>query len=271
MGRRKKNDFQIDGQLTFDFCIEPSYQVVQANKLIGGKQMLKLNSAKIIRAAIMQIKPKDQEIKPYAVSITELAQLLGIPKNDLYRDVKGIAQDIFANPIYIKNDDKTGEFFAIPWVQLCGYQPDVGFVIQLNSVLKPWLLNLKEHYTQYPLENILAMKSVYAIRIFELLQEKHIGKQIPLEGVDIEISVQEIRECCGLEEEIDKKGNVVRQKKYEKFSHFRSRVLDTAVNEINRIESSNYHVSYKCIKTGRTVTSILFNLNVDYHLPLLKK
>ena len=271
MGRRKKNDFQIDGQLTFDFCIEPSYQVVQANKLIGGKQMLKLNSAKIIRAAIMQIKPKDQEVKPYAVSITELAQLLGIPKNDLYRDVKGIAQDIFANPIYIKNDDKTGEFFAIPWVQLCGYQPDVGFVIQLNSVLKPWLLNLKEHYTQYPLENILAMKSVYAIRIFELLQEKHIGKQIPLEGVDIEISVREIRECCGLEEEIDKKGNVVRQKKYEKFSHFRSRVLDTAVNEINRIESSNYHVSYKCIKTGRTVTSILFNLNVDYHLPLLKK
>ncbi len=270
MGRRKKNDFQIDGQLTFDFCIEPSYQVVQANKLIGGKQMLKLNSAKIIRAAIMQIKPKDQEIKPYAVSITELAQLLGIPKNDLYRDVKGIAQDIFANPIYIKNDDKTGEFFAIPWVQLCGYQPDVGFVIQLNSVLKPWLLNLKEHYTQYPLENILAMKSVYAIRIFELLQEKHIGKQIPLEGVNIEISVQEIRECCGLEAEIDKKGNVVRPKKYEKFSHFRERVLDTAVNEINRIESSNYHVSYKCIKTGRTVTSILFNLNVDYHLPLLK-
>lgn len=271
MGRRKKYDFQIDGQLTFDFCLEPSYQVVQANKLIGGKQALKLNSAKIIRAAIMQIKPKDQEINPYVVSIPELATFLGIPKNDLYRDITEIRDDILQNPVYIKSDDKTGEFDAIPWVQRCAYKPNVGFAIKLNSELKPLLLNLKEHYTQYPLENILAMKSVYAIRIFEMLQEKHIGKQIPLEGVDIEISVQEIRECCGLEEEIDKKGNVVRQKKYEKFSHFRSRVLDTAVNEINRIESSNYHVSYSCIKTGRTVTSILFNLNVDYHLPLLKK
>ena len=43
MGRGKK---VIDGQLSFDFSLDKDNYVVQANDLIGGKQALKLNSAK---------------------------------------------------------------------------------------------------------------------------------------------------------------------------------------------------------------------------------
>ena len=38
---------QVDGQISFDFCIDARNYVVQANNLIGGKQALKLNSAKL--------------------------------------------------------------------------------------------------------------------------------------------------------------------------------------------------------------------------------
>ena len=41
--------------------------------------------------------------------------------------------------------------------------------------MKPYLLGLQNNYTEYTLDNILAMKSVYGIRIFELLQEKTIS------------------------------------------------------------------------------------------------
>lgn len=64
----------------------------------------------------------------------------------------------------------------IPWVSKCEYQADVGVAIKLNDELKPLLLNLKERYTQYTLDNILTMKSVYAIRIFELLQKEYFQK-----------------------------------------------------------------------------------------------
>ena len=40
MARGKK---QIEGQLSFSFCLDTRNYVVQANDLIGGKQSLKLN------------------------------------------------------------------------------------------------------------------------------------------------------------------------------------------------------------------------------------
>ena len=52
--------------------------MVQANDLIGGKQALKLNSAKLIRAAIMQIVPEDEELNPYIVSIKKYLNYWGV-------------------------------------------------------------------------------------------------------------------------------------------------------------------------------------------------
>ena len=213
---------QIEGQLTFDFCLDKNNYVVQSNKLIGGKQALKVNSAKLIRAAIMQVVYDDQELKPYVVKIGDLAELLGVSKNNIYRDVESITDDIIKNPVYIRNGDgKNIKWIKIPWVSRCEYNSDIGIAIKLNNELKPFLLNLKEQYTQYSLENILSMKSVYAIRIFELLQERIKTKVIPKNGMRIELSVQYIRECCNCEE------------KYERFSQFKARVLDGAVSEIN--------------------------------------
>ena len=56
----KKKDYQLNGQLCFDFNTNTEHYVVQSNELLEGKQNLKLNSAKIVRALIMQIKPDDE-------------------------------------------------------------------------------------------------------------------------------------------------------------------------------------------------------------------
>ena len=244
---------QVPGQITFEeFCVNPSHYVVQANALIGGKQALSINAAKIIRAAIMQVVFEDEALKPYKISISDLAMLLGIHKNELYRDINDITDNIIENPVYIKviSGKKEG-WVKIPWVSQCEYNSDAGVAIQLNEKLKPYLLNLKERYTQYPLENILAMKSVYAIRIFELIQEKILDRILPKDGTDVTLSVETIRECCGCED------------KYPEFKSLRARVIDTAEKEINRV--TLYTVSHSYVKTGRSVTSIVFHVNMKYH------
>lgn len=249
MGRGHK---QIEGQMTFDFCLNSSYQVVQANQLIGGKQALKVNSAKLIRSAIMQVVAEDEELKPYVVTISELSKLFGVSESNLYRDINDITDDIISNPVQIRyQSGKKVAWVKIPWVSKCEYNSDIGVAIKLNDELKPFLINLKEHYTQYTLDNILSMKSVYAIRIFEMLQEKITTKLLPKGGKDITLSVQYIRECTDTED------------KYEKISHFKSRVIDPAVKEIN--EKTVYRVSYENIKSGKTVTAIKFHINVFYH------
>ena len=72
MARGKKN---IEGQLSFDFSLNSNNYVCQSNTLISGRQALKLNSAKLIRAAIMQIKYDDTELKPYVITIADLSEL----------------------------------------------------------------------------------------------------------------------------------------------------------------------------------------------------
>lgn len=249
-GRRKK---QIEGQLVFDFCLDANNYVVQANNLIRGKQALKINSAKLIRAAIMQVVREDSELKPYIITISELSELLNIPKSNIYRDIDSITDDIIKNPVFIKEEtDKKTRWIKIPWVTRCEYNSDIGVAIKLNDDLKPFLINLKEHYTQYTLENILVMKSVYAIRIYELLQSRIMSRVIPKDGTDIELSVQTVKECCGCE-----------SRSYNTFSNLKNRVIDVAMREIN--QKTLYTVSYTYIKNGRSVIGFLFHVNMQYH------
>ena len=250
MARGRK---QIEGQLSFDFCLDTRNYVVQANNLIGGKQALKLNSAKLIRAAIMQIVPEDAELESYIITIKDLAELLGVPASNIYRDIEEITDDIIKNPVYVREEKagKTIRFIKMPWVTRCEYKADAGVALKLNGDLKPFLVNLKEHYTQYTLDSVLAMKSVYAIRIYELIQSKIISRTLPKDGAEIEISVQEIRECCNCED------------RYPAFANFRDKVIDKAVNEINRV--TLYRVGYSYTKKGRAVVGIVFHLNMCYH------
>ena len=102
MGRGKKT---IEGQLSFDFNLDKSQYVVQANSLISGRQGLKLNSAKLIRAAIMQVVYDDVELKPYVITIPEIADLLGVSTSNVYRDIDEVTNDIISNPVFIKDID----------------------------------------------------------------------------------------------------------------------------------------------------------------------
>lgn len=246
-------NIQVDGQLCFDFCLDTNNYVCQANSLIGGKQALKINSAKIIRAAVMQVVRDDEDLRPYIISIAELAELLNISKSNIYRDIESIIDDILNNPVYIKEEtEKKVRWIKIPWVTRCEYNSNIGVAIKLNDELKPFLLNLREHYTQYTLDSILVMKSVYAIRLYELLQSKIMTKTIPKVGVDIELSVDTLKECCGCE-----------SKAYKSFSNFRNRVIDVAVKEIN--EKTLYILSYDYIKKGKSVIGMIFHINMKYH------
>lgn len=244
---------QIERQLNFDFCLDTRNYVCQANSLVGGKQALKLNSAKLIRAAIMQVVRDDEELKPYIITIAELAELLNVRKSNLYRDIDDITDDIMNNPVYIREKaDGKVRWIKIPWVTRCEYNSDVGVALKLNDELKPFLLNLKEHYTQYTLDSILVMKSVYAIRLYELLQSKIMTRILPRKDMDIELSVETLKECCECQ-----------SKAYNIFSNFRNRVIDIAVKEIN--EKTLFTLSYDYVKKGKSIIALIFHINMKYH------
>ena len=76
-------------------------------------------------------------------------------------------------------------------------------------------------------------------------------KILPRKGMDVELSVDYIREACDC------------QDKYKTFANLNNRVIKGAVEEINRVTLYQIDMSYK--KKGRSVSSIIFHLNMQYH------
>ena len=65
------------------------FYVIQANELVRSKQDdLTLLEAKLIRLAITQVLENDTDLKTYTCNVVDLANFLGIAKDNIYRDIK---------------------------------------------------------------------------------------------------------------------------------------------------------------------------------------
>lgn len=93
------------------------------------------------------------------------------------------------------------------------------------------------------------LKSIYAMRIYELITRN--VKNDVLVGQDIAISFL-------IDMPIVRKMTDTTNK-FARYSQFKTKVLDTAIKEINL--KTNYHVGYTEIKTGKMVTGFKFEVS----------
>ena len=252
-----KKEEQIEGQMSLAMCLNSEHYVVQSNNFVNTKQHLNKNEGKLIRTAIMQIKREDKELKPYVITVSEFADLIGTSKNDVYRDIRKICMGITKKPVEIKQKrEVTGkiveQWAAIPWTKRCEYDTGTGMIyITLNDELKPFLLDLQEQYTQYTLDNILGMKSQYGFRLFELIQSRIMARVIPKSGISVEVMLDDLRDSLGLEG------------KYKTFGSLRQKVIDAGVQDINTY--TLYRVTYDYIKERSKIIGLRFHVNMSYH------
>lgn len=220
--------------------------VVMSNDLIKSKSNLSLNEIKILRLAIMQVIKEDKDFQTYRVNITDLAKLLDIDKHNIYREADKITTSLLKEIVYIGDGNPKHKWKKFQWCSSCEYESGV-LTIKLHEDLKPYLLNLSELYTQYVLEDILNLKSVYSIRIYELIREEmKYQKVYANKEANIFLPIDVIRLSTDTED------------KYEKFAMFRARVIDAAINEIN--DKLQYYVTYEPVKESRKVIGFKFNI-----------
>lgn len=241
--------------------------VVQANELIRSKQdELTLMEAKIIRLAIAQIIETDIELRTFSCNVTELAKHLGISSENIYRDVELFARGITKKSIYVvdknspkkKNGKPNYEIF--PWVDYFRYR-DGEITIRLSDKLKPLLIGLSEHFTQYGYSNIISLPSTNSIRLLELLTSyeslvnldnnyKSYSPYSHIEKADNEIifTIEYLKEFFNC---VDK---------YAENKDFIKRVIAASVKAINE-KSTTHKVSYRTAKEGRKIGYVLFKIN----------
>ena len=154
---------------------EEDYKVVKHNSLVNikGKYQYSVNQLKLICHLIANIKPTDTNLEMKQIAIKDLG-FIG-EENYHYTYFKEEFVRLLEMPFQIPGTKKW-----VNWFSCLEY--DVGVIIyRFDPALKPYLLNLKDNFTSYQLKNILSLKSVYAIRMYELLKQYEVAKARTIE------------------------------------------------------------------------------------------
>lgn len=241
-----------------ELVLNSNYEVAMANSLIeNGINKLSATELKILRLAIMQSKKGDTELYEYEVSAQELSSFLNIDIKHLYKKLDTMTDNIIKSPVNIK-DPVTQKFHKQAWVDNCSYDNGL-LTIKLAEGLKPYILGLKKCFSKIRIEEYVGYKSKHTIIIRELLEAK-MGAKKPVGNdiTEISIPLKELKRITNTE------------KDYRNVSEFRSRVLNTAIKEINDYYLG-YHVTAKPYKNGRTIEGFDFIIESQAHYDYFSK
>ncbi|WP_084242363.1 replication initiation protein [Planomicrobium okeanokoites] len=222
--------------------MDKKYLVTQSNNLIEArhKNPLTAREQKIVLTMASMIEPNDKDFKDYRISVKEFSKMLGLKGQAKYSDIKEISQNLLNKTIEIPRKDDGG-FLLVNWISSAEYIEGSGVVeLSFSPKLKPYMLQLKEHFTSYRLSNVLDLSSTHSIRLYELMKQwQHRSRW--------RCSVEDLKLQLGIT-----KGT------YERYSHFKPRVLVKAVDEVN--EKTDISISFKEIKEGKRIEAIEFSI-----------
>ena len=225
--------------------------IVKHNDLIDAKyQIPSIREQQIILMLLAQIRPDDEDFKGYRITISDFSRVLGVNSKSIYEEIENAVVSLASRTIKIKQGKS---FLVASWLSSAEYKHGTGYVeLCFDPKLKPYLLQLQGHFTQYKLDKVLHFKSIYSIRLYELLKKEAqiVETYQHKRHFEKEFSYVELREAF----EIGKK-------EYAKFNDFKRFTIEPAVTEIyDKTELNISEVKYG--KTGRAVSKITFVVEI---------
>ena len=229
------------------FAVEKKEIVVKSNRLVEASYKLNLVEQQIILYSICRSREEERGLspqEPVTISAASFATQFGTDTRLVYGQLKEAMDTLFERFVTIHDiDPKTGlpRVTKTRWISEASYIDGAGQIqIIFAPRVIPFITRLGEegNFTSYLLERIGNMTSGHAIRLYELLaQYQDAGKR--------GFGIPDLKETLGLD-----------PSEYPAIKDFKKWVVDVAVSQINK--HTDIAVEYENIKTGRTVTGLIF-------------
>lgn len=153
------------------------------------------------------------------------------------------------NSRVIKIDTPEGMLTA-SLVSSAEYKDGEGTVsLCFDPKLRPYLLQLKNNFTQFELENTFKIRSNYTIRMYEIC------KYILDHGGSKVFSIEELKAYIGIS-----------KKEYPHYANFKNRVITPSQAEMSELTDLSFE--YTEIKVSRKVTGL--KINVQLNKPVIE-
>jgi plasmid replication initiation protein len=221
---------------------------VVANQIVQACYGLNVRQQKLVIMGLAQIARDDTEFFGFRIPVSDYAKQTGVELNGkAYRELAAIAHSMLREIISVRINEGDRNRREFQWVSQCDYEDGNGAVnLRFHDNLKPWLLQLRKHFTQLRVKHLLQLRSAYSIRLLERVE-----MQRGLNQLCWTVSLDELKEQLGIKAET-----------YAKFGLFRANVLDVAQKELDA--KSDWSFSFETIKTGRKITGVEFTLRPSH-------
>jgi len=227
--------------------------VAKSNELITQtRSEMSLREMRLLLYLISKIKPNDRPETVYTISVNEFSKICGLKGYPKYDELKNIVTKMNRS-FWIDNFEGKGKHRMFVWFDTALYNEGSGTItFEFNTKVSPYVFELKKHYTSYPLQYVLPMRSLYSIRLYELLKCHKARTQ---DQKYFSFFIGDLKKTLGAET-------------YKKWDHFKSRVLEPAVGALNSKEPisgeinlySDLKVSYRGEKRGRAYSAVIFHV-----------
>lgn len=236
-----------------EIATKREYLVVKGNELIQQNRFeLSLTEQKTVAFICSMIKPIEALDRAkgmpfqleYDFNIRDYCKVCGIDYDNgkNYANVKTSLKKLSDRSMWVTFDENPDEEVLCRWLAKVRTNKKSGIAhVELDRDLVPYLFDLGQKFTQYQLYNILAMRSAFSVRIYELMKSYAFQRTKTFE-------VEELKRLLMVED----------VKSYKNFADFKKRVLDKAQEEINELTDLNIY--FEPITQGRKVVKVKFRI-----------
>lgn len=217
---------------------------IRNDGIIAKQTPMTIQEARLLRLVIMQVSQYDNDLMEYEATIPEIANFLGITTTQtLYDDIFNICDKLTSKKIAIRTESAKNPWSLQPWMAEASYNGSV-VKLALNKRIKPYVLEFKGLFTQYEMNDILQLRSYYALRIYEILKMNY--TKCKKRKKTFEFTFDELREMTGTEN------------KFVQAGHFKAKVIDIAEREIN--EKTDINITTEMLKNSRKYVGVRFTV-----------
>lgn len=214
--------------------------VAKANSFVEASYKMTLDEMRVLSLTLGVFDP-DKPKREFEFTVAEFVEQFPDVNPDIaYVQVQNAIRRISSRWMTLEDNERVKREVAFV-TDRTYFKKEGRFQIVFHEKILPYIANIKRQYTAYELQNIGALSSTNAIRMYELMARfRDTGWRV--------IDVEDFKEKLQLSD------------KYPRFNSLNEWVLTPCIKEIN--EKSDLLVSYEPVKRGRKITALHFKIRV---------
>jgi hypothetical protein len=207
--------------------------VVVHNDLVLARVDWDIHMYRIFAMLVSQISKEDEVFHRQRIKVRDLVDLAEIKREGIHGDLADAAQKLVREPIEFRTEDNHYEGYPI--FAHCKYVRGEGCIeAKFNEDARPYLLQLNEYFTMWPLRYQMRLSTSYAVRFYQISKMIQRAREKRTQ----KFSIEHFRRMFKIED------------KYSRHCDVHYNVIDPSVKEVN--QKTDTRIECKTVRRGNS-------------------